>query len=213
MFGACSKAEHLGHPADRVYRHLQEHGNLVRDATVVRRRTVERGIVAGRTVVNQALQTRRVCHGGRQEEESKSDACGGAEVDVFPSQPRVDAFLDQGVEDDAGEGIDGFDGVVGYARVDHLAGLGNQVVEGLIQAKPVEWEEQSTYVRLNVGAVMRDLQNSTSEQSQLEFFNKSVVPGHLPMVSFRLCCIHAEPALCGKPHGVDCLDQKGTRRC
>lgn len=34
---------------------------------------------------------------------------------MFPSQPGVDAFLDQGVEYDAGERVDGFDGIVGHA--------------------------------------------------------------------------------------------------
>ena len=97
-------------------------------------------------VVDQLLQTSRVGHGDRQEEEPKGDAGGGAEVDVFASQPRVDSFLDEGVEYDACDRVDGFDGVVRYTRVDHLAGLGDEVVEGLVQAEPVEGEEEPTYV-------------------------------------------------------------------
>ena len=36
-------------------------------------------------VVDQLLQTSRVGHGDRQEEEPKGDAGGGAEVDAFAS--------------------------------------------------------------------------------------------------------------------------------
>ena len=141
MFRPRGEAKHLGHPANRVNRHLQEHGNAVRDAPVVRSRARERRVVARGAVVDQLLQTGGVCHGGCEEEETKGDARGGAELDVFAAQPGVDAFLDQRVEYDAGEGVDGFDGVVGDARVDHLAGLGYQVIEGLVEAEPVEGEE------------------------------------------------------------------------
>lgn len=146
MFGAGGETEHLGHAADRVDGDLQEHGNLIRDASVVGRWARERRVVARRAVVYQLLQTGRVGHSDRQEEESKGDAGGGAEVDTFASQPGVDAFLDEGVEYDARHRVDGFDGVVGHARVDHLAGLGDEVVEGLVQAEPVEGEEEPTYV-------------------------------------------------------------------
>ena len=85
MFGAGGEAEHLGHAADGVDGDLQEHGNVVRDASVVRRRARERRVVARGAVVDQLLQTGRVGHGGGQEEESKGDAGGGAEVDAFAS--------------------------------------------------------------------------------------------------------------------------------
>ena len=143
MFGARGKAEHLGHAADRVDRHLQKHGNVIRDASIVRGLACERRIVARRAIVDELLQARRVGHGDRQEEEAKGDAGGGAEGDTFASEPGVDAFLHEGVEDDARDRVDGFDGVVGDARVDHLAGLGDEVVEGLVQAEPVEGEEKA----------------------------------------------------------------------
>ena len=85
MFGAGGETEHLGHAADGVDGDLQEHGDVVRDASVVRRRARERRVVARGAVVDQLLQTGRVGHGGRQEEESKGDAGGGAEVDAFAS--------------------------------------------------------------------------------------------------------------------------------
>ena len=71
------------------------------------------------------LEAGCVGHGDGEEEEAEGDAGGGAEVDVFSSEPGIDAFLDERVEYYAGEGVDGFDGVVGHARVDHLAGLGD----------------------------------------------------------------------------------------
>ena len=141
MFRAGGEAEHLRHSTDREYRYLQGHGNVIRDASTIQRWTVERRIVAGSAVVDQLLQTGHVCHGGRQEEEPKGDARGGAEIDMFAPQPGVDTLLDERVEYDAGEGIDGSDGGVGEARVDHLAGLGDEVVEGLVRAEPVEGEE------------------------------------------------------------------------
>lgn len=55
MFRPGGKAKHLCHSSDRVDRHLQEHGDVVRDASVVRSRTFERRIVAGSTVVDQLL--------------------------------------------------------------------------------------------------------------------------------------------------------------
>ena len=85
MFGAGGEAEHLGHATDRVDRDLQEHGNLVRDASVVRCWARKRRVVARAAVVYKLLQTGRVGHGDRQEEESKGDAGGGAEVDMFAS--------------------------------------------------------------------------------------------------------------------------------
>ena len=146
VFGAGGETEHLGHAADGVDGDLQEHGNAVRDASVVRRRARERRVVARGPVVDPLLQTGCVGHGDRQEEESEGDAGGGAEGDVFASEPGVNAFLDEWIEYDARDRVDGFDGVVGHARVDHLACLGDEVVEGLVQAEPVEGEKEPTYV-------------------------------------------------------------------
>ena len=146
VFGSRGEAEHFCHATDGVDGHLQEHGNVVREASVVRCRARERRVVARGAVVDELLQTGRVGHGDGQEEEAEGDAGGGAEVDAFAAEPGVDAFLDEGIEDDARDRVDGFDGVVGNARVDHLAGLGDEVVEGLVQAEPVEGEKEPTCV-------------------------------------------------------------------
>ena len=83
VFGAGCETEHLGHAADGIDGDLQEHGDVVRDASFVGRWARERRVVARGTVVDQLLQAGRVGHGDRQEEESKGDAGGGAEVDAF----------------------------------------------------------------------------------------------------------------------------------
>ena len=115
VFGAGGEAEHLGHAADGVDGHLKKHGNVVREPSVVRRRARERRVVARGAVIDELLQAGGVGHCDCQEEEAKGDAGGGAEVDVFAAEPGVDAFLDEGVEDDACDWVDGFDGVVGDA--------------------------------------------------------------------------------------------------
>ena len=143
MFGASRKTEHLRHAADRINRHLQKYRDLIRDAPSVRRGARERLVVARGAVVDELLEAGGVSQGGREEEEAKGDTGGGAEGDVLAAQPGVDDLLDEWVEEDAGEGVDGFDGVVGDARVDHLARLGDEVVEGLVEAEPVEGEKEA----------------------------------------------------------------------
>ena len=64
-------------------------------------------------------------------------------MDAATAQKGVEAALDEGGQDDAGDGVEGFDSVVGDARVDHLPGLRNQVVEGLVEAEPVDRVEHS----------------------------------------------------------------------
>ena len=55
MFRARGETEHLRHSTNRVYGHLQKHGDVVGEASVIRSWTVEGFIVAGPRVVNQLL--------------------------------------------------------------------------------------------------------------------------------------------------------------
>lgn len=164
---------------------------MIRDPSALGGDAFERGIVARAGVVDQLLQSRRIGQCGREHEEPQGDACAGAESDLFPPEPGIHDFLHQRIEHDPGQRVGGFDGVVGYTRVDHLPGLGDEVVEGLVEAEPMEWEEEK---------------DAAGEKAEFELFDEAVVPGNddftVGLLGFRLGRVHAETAFRRQPESM-----------
>ena len=132
VLGARRDAKDLRQSTKYIDRGLQKHRHLIRYLTTLRCRAGERVVVARTGVVDELLETSRVCHCGCEDGEANRYASYGAEADAATGEGWVEEFLDDGSEDDAGDGVEGFDGVVGDAVVDHFARLGDEVVEGLV---------------------------------------------------------------------------------
>ena len=191
MFRAGRQAEYFCHATDAIDWYLEKHADLIRYPSSLGGGAFERGIVARAGVVDQLLQSRRVGQCGGEHGETQGNACAGAESDLFPPEPGVHDFLHQGIKHDPGQRVCGFDGVVRYTRVDHLPGLGDEVVEGLVEAEPMEWEEEK---------------DAAGEKAEFELFDEAVVPGNdefmIGLLGFRLGGIHAETAFRRQPEGM-----------
>lgn len=90
--------------------------------------------------VDQPLRAGRVGHRQRQQGEGRGDAGDGPEGDAAAREEREQEALDQGVDGDVEDGVQGLDRVVGDPGELHLAGLRDEVVRRLVEAQ-VEYGE------------------------------------------------------------------------
>ena len=126
-------AKDLGKLTSDVNWDLEEHANVVGNF-IVGGGTSKGMIVAWSSAVDEVLDHRCIGHCYRQDSKADSDTGHGAEVDSMACEERVETFLDKGSDDYTCKGACGFHHVVGNAIGDHLTGLGDQVVERLVEA-------------------------------------------------------------------------------
>lgn len=89
---------------------------------VVNRGIAERSVVARASAVDEVLDNGGVGHGQGSDPEAKSDTVDGREVDLELAHQRVDEAVQNGDEDDDGDGIEVLHKIVGNTVSLHLAG-------------------------------------------------------------------------------------------
>lgn len=75
-------------------------------------------------------------HGKGGEHEAEGHALDGCELDVLLAEEGVEEVVDDGYEDDEGDGVEVGDDVVGDAVEGHGGGLGDEVVVHLVVGDP-----------------------------------------------------------------------------
>lgn len=91
-------------------------------AGCVNRCIAERSFVARASAVDEVLDNGCVGHGQGSDPEAESDTVDGREVDLELAHQRVDEAVQDGDEDDDGDGIEVLHEIVGNTVSLHLAG-------------------------------------------------------------------------------------------
>ena len=97
-------------------------------------------VVARRLLVDELLKNGGIQHGKASDEETGVDTLDGGEVDSHPPESGVDDPIEEGNEDDDGDGVQVLNQVVGGSVQGHAGSDGPQVTIDLGIAQPVEGE-------------------------------------------------------------------------
>lgn len=124
--------------------------------------TGERVLVAWSCAVDEVLDDGSVGHGKRGNDETDGDTGDGWEWDVKFLHDRVDDAVEDGDEDENGNGVEVLHEIVGDAVPLHLSGLGDEVTGELVVNDPVDWVEA---------------EDLAGNEGTLELVDKLVVPG------------------------------------
>lgn len=145
---------------------------------VLSSRALSRILVAGPSVVDEMLDDGSVGEAQSSEPEANGNTHNGLELDASLSEDGVNDLVEDGSEDQDGDGIEVLHEVVGHAMALHLAGLGDKVGRELAVANP----EDRVLRRLDgtnrtmVKKLTEDKDLAGSEGT-LELIDKVIVPG------------------------------------
>lgn len=156
--------EDLRHTDEHVRRGLDGDVDVVAGGLAVDDGEVAAGrFVTGAGHVDEVLHDGGVHHGQRGDDEPERDTGDGTEADVEAAQQGVHESLEQGNEDDDGDGVEVLHQIVGDAVAVHLAGLGDEVTRELAVDDPVDGIEG---------------EDTAGDESPLELVDEVVVPRH-----------------------------------
>lgn len=196
--------EHVGHG-------LHPHGEGSR--VVVARVHV---LAAGAELVDVVLDDGGAYHGQGGEHEAEGHALDGGEADAGLAESRVQESIDDGDEDDEGDGVEVGDDVVGDAVERHGVGLRRQVAVHLVVGEPVERDPGEAGAGAEATSHLVDpgvVEGHPAGLVVAELAGLDVLPEAVRLeILARLHRINGPLALLGVSPQLPSLDQDGTSR-
>ena len=207
-FGVCvletsDRCEDLRETDEHVSTSLSGNVNVVSLVNAIDEISVTRtGVrVARPGLVNVVLDDASVDHGERGDPESGYDTVDRRERNLVLAERGHEPLVNDGQENDNGDGIEVLHQVVGNTVATHLTGLSDEVVGEVAVNNPVDWVES---------------EDLASDESALNFIDKVVVPvenlglAHAGLVG-RLSSVHLA-VLDHQPDDAESISNDGSLR-
>ena len=136
-------------------------------------------VVAGTGLVDVVLDDGGVYHGEGRDPESGDDTVDRREGDLLLAEERHQDLIDEGQENDDGDGVEVLHQIVGNAVSGHLSALGDEVIRKLAYLIGISLLSIiHSYAELTVNDPINgvEAENLASNKRTLDFLNKVVVP-------------------------------------
>ena len=149
------------------------------------------------------LNAGSICHGNGCKHEANEDTSDRTELDSNPAETGVDNQIHDRDENDQSDRIDVLQEIVGDPMIIHNRGLGDEIIEHLIVADPVDREED---------------EDSASNQCATDFINEEIVPVGLVFVATNAFLVRGlssvEIAFIYQtdPHDLEGIENNGATR-
>lgn len=156
-------SKNLGNGDEHVRAGLDPNADGSRDKDTVSILAGGGSLATWRLLVDVVLNNGSPDHGKSTSQETKSDLLEGSEVDTGLAKSRVEEEIEDGDEDDKGEGVEVGDDLVGQAIDVHGGSLRDKVVGDLVVSEPVEGEPE---------------EDSAGLETTTNLVNPGIVKGH-----------------------------------